>query len=402
MGFGISNLFFDMRYVLFTVLLMFSTFEFFFREKRLELFLLSLIAVITILKNKDLPKPSMFIMVISLLFFLLRSVYLGSILIGFPCVMMGTLSVALILKEDFVEVFIKTMVVICVYSIFIYILWYIPKLGHWMMYDLCSHFTSLNSQIAVVKGGGLNFVVYNFQQDLVYLISGLRRNCGPFWEPGQFAVYISLALCFNLYLHEVNRKYNILFTLALITTLSTGGFLTGIILLLGYFWKDNSSALIKMTGTLVSIIALYYISQLDFIGEKTLNQIHNSEVGSDSSRFGAMLTQLKMIANSPFFGGEDMQNYVLKKGGTLASGTLLPFVNYGILYGTLLYFLLYKSIVRLCNHYSCPRINGLLMFIIILSLSVSQTILFNSIFLVLIFVGLNCSTQTNIQSYERV
>ena len=60
-------------------------------------------------------------------------------------------------------------------------------------------FPSLNVHDAVFEGGGLNIIIYNFQTAVLLEIVGFLRNCGPFWEPGMYAVFLNIALAFNLF-----------------------------------------------------------------------------------------------------------------------------------------------------------------------------------------------------------
>ena len=51
--------------------------------------------------------------------------------------------------------------------------------------------------------------------------------------------------------------------------------------------------------------------QLEFVGEKVMDQSEEFEIGSDVSRFGAFLTQLEMIKDHPVLGGAKISDYSL-------------------------------------------------------------------------------------------
>lgn len=67
--------------------------------------------------------------------------------------------------------------------------------------------------------------------------SMLLRNSSIFREPGVFMVYLGLSLIVELiYLPRVRKKYNvihiIILLVALLSTFSTGGIVTGVLILL--------------------------------------------------------------------------------------------------------------------------------------------------------------------------
>ena len=109
------------------------------------------------------------------------------------------------------------------------------------------------------------------------------------------------------------------------------------------------------------------------------------------SRFSAFLTQIEMIKNSPILGGEKISAYLSGESKTLASGTLLPFVQYGIPIGCFYLILMLYSFIKMTKAKGANLITGVLLFISILFISFSQTILLSSWMFVMIFVGLNSS-----------
>ena len=97
-----------------------------------------------------------------------------------------------------------------------------------------------------------NFILINF--------NGYKelRNSGPFWEPGAFSVYINIALLLNILVkNKIFNKKNLLFTITIITTLSTAGFLTLFFIISSVYVLLNPS--LKKVFILIPIIILLRI-----------------------------------------------------------------------------------------------------------------------------------------------
>lgn len=129
-----------------------------------------------------------------------------------------------------------------------------------------------------------------------------------------------------------------------------------------------------------------YLSNLEFIGLKVMDQLDKATIGTDTSRFSAILTQAKMVGISPIIGGESIIQYT--DTGTLSSALLLPFVNFGIIVGSYIYLLLFKSCIYNSFQWGKGKKEGIYLFFLILILSISQTITLNMFILVMMFCGL--------------
>ena len=131
---------------------------------------------------------------------------------------------------------------------------------------------------------------------------------------------------------------------------------------------------------------LIFTINLDFIGDKIATQFNSAEVGNDVSRFSAILTQFEMIKDYPLTGGAQLADYTDTK--TLASGLFYTFIQYGIPVGLFFYIMFYKAIRQLFINYSNALRNSILFFILLLGLSISQTIFANDFFITFLFIGL--------------
>ncbi len=380
------------EYIIFTLLLAFSCFEYFFRETYLS-WGVYLVAFLTLFFKKQKYNSQSaipFIFIVSLWYciqVLFVDRYMITTLVGQTVSLIGPFLVAIILKERFVKVFVTVIYWISVISLSIYFLSLIPGVKSFLMDSLAPNFVSLNVEAAVYEGGGANLIIYNFQSGQELEAIGLMRNSGPFWEPGMFAVFLNIALIFHNLIEKSGLKFcNAILITALITTFSTGGFLSGLVILVSYFLCKKQNILISLLGFALIIFVYYQLMELEYVGEKMLNQMRYDNVGSDTSRFGAFNTQIQMILNSPIVGGEDIAKYTSTK--TLASGTLLPFVMLGIPCGLVFYYYMIKSFIRLAKSFDKNIWTGVCISVCFVILSFSQTILMTPVILTVIFVGL--------------
>lgn len=381
------------RYLFLLSLLVFSSFEYFFRDSLLlNILCFTAICYIIVARIPLSFKPITYTIPILLpLIILIQGAFVNDNnifgVIGQFIMLLGVMSIAVILKQHLVKVYTNIIVAIALYSTVIYIACLDPYIYNYL-YEYVASNNSLGVEKAIWEGGGRNFIIYNFQYNFILDAVGINRNCGPFWEPGMFAVFLIIGLFFNIFISK--RKIvgfsNLILLGALITTFSTGGFIVALFLFIYYIINKGITFTNVAIFIPITIIVVNIVMNLEYIGDKTLFQFENASVGSDLSRYGAFLTQIKMIDASPFIGGEQISNYTSTK--TLASGTLLPFVTYGIPVGLVFYLALYNGITRLCIINRKSIIVGVELFILIIALSFSQTILLNVFVLLLMFNGL--------------
>lgn len=144
--------------------------------------------------------------------------------------------------------------------------------------------------------GGIIMRVYNiYYTQLGNPAEGLgynARNCGPFWEPGAFQGFLNLSLFFELTMNQIRDKFwkirIIIYVIAIVTTLSTGGYIVMFVILLYYFSMDKSiSVAKKILMFCVSLgIFVYLYNTLDFLGSK---------VTTDESRLSFSFTDFPNV-----------------------------------------------------------------------------------------------------------
>ena len=300
--------------------------------------------------------------------------------------LLGLACIASLISKDFVRTYTNIIFFIALYSLIIYLVCLNTTVYDYL-YNKVAVFDSINADRAIFEGAGKNFIIYNFQTNIISKTIGFSRNCGPFWEPGMFAVFVLIALFFNLFLIKKGSLIkNITLIAAIISTFSTGGYIGAVFIFLLYVINTGFKLRNIFIFIPLAICTAVYMTNLEYIGGKTNEQFQNASIGSDSSRYGAFLTQINMIEASPIIGGESIYKYTSSK--TLASGTLWPMVIYGIPVALVYYLYLFLACKNIAIANSKKRFIGIELYALIILLSFSQTILLNSIIICLMFCGL--------------
>lgn len=142
---------------------------------------------------------------------------------------------------------------------------------------------------------------------------GVYRNSGLFHEPGAYAVFLNLALITNTYLtgKKFSRR-NIVFILAILTTISTAGYISLFIILSYFIWNQRTNILIKILSLIVFFVVSFNLYQSEeFLKSKIEKQFENQiqsaieEEGkhrAESGRFFAFYTSFELFKQNPIFG----------------------------------------------------------------------------------------------------
>lgn len=205
------------------------------------------------------------------------------------------------LGYKFVSTFINIIYFFSIISIIFYILFFFPQITN----KLVS--LAIKQPLFPLKDQSYsftpNYILITFNQYQQF------RNSGPFWEPGAFAIYLNIALMFNIIAKKkiINSK-NLLFIVTIITTLSTAGFLTlFVILALGYLLLNPS---VTKLFVLVPVVVLFIglIVNLPFLLPKIKNNVIIAD-NDNSSRFGSALSDYQLIYENPILGyGRALEN----------------------------------------------------------------------------------------------
>ena len=136
------------------------------------------------------------------------------------------------------------------------------------------------------------------------------RTQGIFWEPGVFQMYLNLAIAFELlYKKQAERKKIIVYTIALLLTFSTSGYIVFAWILLSYTFlkkgKNRDNAIKKFT--IISILFFTGVVVLRFtqIGDMIFGKIvdrNNVNFGSMTTRMAGIIVSSKIAFDNPLFG----------------------------------------------------------------------------------------------------
>jgi len=128
-----------------------------------------------------------------------------------------------LIGEEYYKYYIKVIFAYTVMSfIFFGIEVFAPFIGTYLR-TLAIEFSSVTGSLVVEYKNISLFLLYTFT--IQSRFHAIPRNSGPFWEPGAFAVYLTVALVL-LFLsnRSVRNKYAYVFSLALLTTQSSAGY----------------------------------------------------------------------------------------------------------------------------------------------------------------------------------
>lgn len=194
--------------------------------------------------------------------------------------------------DEFEELFSKIMTFLSVYSLITFALYlFVPSFVK--CFPLIENWTDI-----VYFSHNMFFSVITHCENNV-------RNYGIFWEPGAFAVFLSIALWIELYRKEkINVKRVAVYLLAVATTLSSLGLITAGALVFGLLFDKRVSKKVKI-GIVIATLILAAILPLSELGRGILKAFFKKFFVMDESSSGrlASITNVgKIFISSPIFG----------------------------------------------------------------------------------------------------
>ncbi|MEG2599729.1 MAG: hypothetical protein RSA66_09685 [Muribaculaceae bacterium] len=242
-------------------------------------------------------------------------------------------------------------------------------------------------------GGGINFMIYNFQVNPLQITSMLK-NCGPFWEPGMFAVMLNLALFLNIFVLKNTGRNNIILIVAIITTFSTAGYiiLSFIFIAHSFYSKSKWSFIITLA---ISVGFIYFTWNLDFMWNKFYNDFESAST-NDLTRFGAFYKHIKILKENLFLGGNLSGVTIDNETGILANGISNIFIAWGIIGGTLYYIFMFLSCKKQLSNNQMDDSLYIVYFILLILLAFSQTVTTSLLYYVILMLGLTKQSNKNL------
>lgn len=241
--------------------------------------------------------------------------------------------------------------------------------------------------------------------------SGIIRNAGCSWEPGRFAIMVALAIFCNLCQNGIkfrNNKNIWWLIAAVVTTLSTTGYISVIILYIIFLVKKFNIKYITICIMIIPII--YGLMQLNFMGDKISSRLSeaqditrleeqfawNSSQYEDGKyrgsldRFDAMVFEWINFLHDPIlgYGRNTSHSYFrthISSNYVLANGLVRTLGSYGIFLGLYFFFILFKSSCKIAEDSNEKRRLGL--FILLCLSAISYQILSIPVFTTFWFYG---------------
>ena len=294
------------------------------------------------------------------------------------------------LKVNFFRIFETTM---CFLAIVGLIMWAVQIfLGGDTLYNYIAKLPSIDT-FSNVSGNGLNIFFYSVQPATMSIQFDFlpARNCGFAWEPGGFAVMLSLAILINLFFFKADRKSKIrlwVLLFALLSSQSTTGYTALVFILLSYYYNKNQKLVIFLWPILAAIIILIF--SLPFMSNKIISLINETgqidlmvagSIGKEEAinpqRFASFMIAFRDFIDNPVLGlgGMDAESWTARIGANVGKitgiGNLLA--QYGIV--GFLFFIItaYKSSKFFSQSFNYR--GSFLFFIIIIFISISYTII---------------------------
>lgn len=265
------------------------------------------------------------------------------------------------------------------------------------LFNIISRLSFLKD-ISYVSGDGLSIVVYSIQPYATTVINEhtIARNCGFAWEPGSYASYLAIGLFINLFMikNDPDRKKRLfVFVAALLSTLSTTGYVIMILILAFYILnRDFKKILLLMP---VAIAALIMAFSLPFMKDKIvklmnesdidyiISQSYNRENPTTPQRFTSFLITMVDFKNNPVLGlaAHSEESWTRKMGSRISpiSGIGNLMAQFGLV-GLIPFLVLSIQSSIMFSRYFKYR-GKLLLFLVIMGISVSYSIVFIPFFM---------------------
>lgn len=189
------------------------------------------------------------------------------------------------------------------------------------------------------------------------LDDSLLRNSAIFREPGVFMIFLNISLLFELFV--LNNKYRIhniiIFSIAMITTFSTGGLICMVLIFVIYNIKSKFGvAHILIITTLIVLFVLL------FIGDEYIQMVFGKfdtidSYGSGFARMSSLVIPIHIFWDYPFFGcgfeqfpeeyvrfGHQLFHREVDPQGMSTNTFMNLFAIWGIFFGAFILYGIYK------------------------------------------------------------
>lgn len=190
---------------------------------------------------------------------------------------------------------------------------------------------------------------------MVYTLMHLEsfRNSGPFWEPGAFAGYLTIAFIFSYISNpSLKSKQNIVLLLTILSTQSSTAFVALFIFLFFVNYVYIKNIFLKLLIILIIILSGYWaFFNLDFLGKKITSQLEMAqrssiETNENTQRFLNVLRDIKDLEGHELVGrgvNPETRYSFGPKDQIRTVGISDIIVKFGIPFAILMLYMLIKS-----------------------------------------------------------
>lgn len=304
--------------------------------------------------------------------------------------------VVMLVGKRFIPIFVNIIYAFTLISFVLYLLSLVfPEFKYYMMYQIAPYF-EVERAVDLYRVAP-NIIVYTMNHRP---FDPFLRNSGPFWEPGGFATFLIVALMLNIVqTRKLRDKRSIVFSIAVLTTFSTTGYIALMFTYIFYFRYISKKMLLTPFIVLsFLLISTFAITQLDFIANKienrwvtTISSLNNLEK-TRRNRFISAAVDLEDIKAHPLIGlgrtektryQRDIDYIYRHRNNGVTDFT----VKFGLIFTFLYFFTLFKSFKGICRNFQINEKFARSMLFIIFLLGLSQILFLSSVFISLVFLN---------------
>ncbi|TLX75649.1 hypothetical protein E9993_08810 [Labilibacter sediminis] len=208
-------------------------------------------------------------------------------------------------------------------------------------------------------------------------LSWLKRNSGPFWEPGAFSGFLILALIFQIIqTGTINNTKSKILILGVVSTFSTSGLMVLVILLLFYFLLNKKLGYRYFVMPLLAIGGVVLFFSVDFIGAKVISKI-NFTHSTYNTRFKSAWLDINDFIKNPVLGlgRSEKSRFQAETRGRLIhrnNGVTNHLAMYGGIVFLIYFYLIYLAFYRMCIAHDVDKRMAFFALVIIMLIGFSQ------------------------------
>lgn len=286
-------------------------------------------------------------------------------------------AIVLRLGVRFIDVFVKTMVLISLISFIFFIISFIPNLNSFLYHLAARLFPLIPDQNNYTTP---TLIIFTFDPSYINGLTLYPRNAGIFWEAGAFGTF--LCICYFLYmaklapqkLSDLFDKKSLILIVAIFTTTSTTSYLAFSLILFAFSF--NMRGFYKIILVLFFIPVLYFgFNSIPFLKDKISDQIDTAE--ESRNRFGALLLDWEDIKKKPFIGWSRKTEILFQDDLEAAhrpNGISNVIRSYGFIYFSIYMYLIFYTLFKITTFYNLNSKFALIGLFLIFILAFSQLI----------------------------